>query len=495
MGGELDVVVHIDRDLGISVTKALVAGATVLDLKVQLAGDDPTGRARVEDFVLVGPDGVPLGNAEPLTPALQEVTLQERPADEQPPGPSPPPSSEAQQPEADAPPPEAQPPEAQVSTQGVWEVVGGADRGGILVRAGPLTSSPQLADRLATGAFVAEAALEGERLRYRLLAGAGPGTGWVCVKLKDKVLLRRRPDRQPADFPEGSAQPAPSEPPSAGSRGAGGGRAGGGQSSWNPGEFNPYELLGVPHDATEAAINSAFRKASLRVHPDHCPDDPDAHAKFQQLTEAKALLLDPGKRHLYDMKHGVGRDKTAGNDIVSYGTEGPKSDLVPIMLFRELCFTERLAIPISDARTGSQVLLPLQLFAAKDGAVRVGCRVVELALMMGANPMALAQIATMDAVCEGDEMPQLRANGEEDEELPARSGNLGRAIIQMMDFPKALGLASPSWLRKNNTVMLSQKISQRLVEVTFEADLAGDPVTMNALNTAQQHTSGWWSSG
>ena len=45
-----------------------------------------------------------------------------------------------------------------------WEVVGGGDKGGILVRAGQATSSEQLAERLATGALVEQLQLIGERL-------------------------------------------------------------------------------------------------------------------------------------------------------------------------------------------------------------------------------------------------------------------------------------------------------------------------------------------
>lgn len=70
-----------------------------------------------------------------------------------------------------------------------WEVVGGASSGGIVVRSGKETSSSAESARLATGALLRQLSLEGERLRYELLEGSGPGTGWVSLKLKDKELV------------------------------------------------------------------------------------------------------------------------------------------------------------------------------------------------------------------------------------------------------------------------------------------------------------------
>mmetsp|Transcript_144349 Transcript_144349/g.462430 ORF Transcript_144349/g.462430 Transcript_144349/m.462430 type:complete len:568 (-) Transcript_144349:94-1797(-) len=76
----------------------------------------------------------------------------------------------------------------------VWEVVGGADKGGILVRDGQATSSAQLEERLASGALVEELELKGDRLQYRRLSGTGPETGWVSLQITGKTLLVGRPD-------------------------------------------------------------------------------------------------------------------------------------------------------------------------------------------------------------------------------------------------------------------------------------------------------------
>ncbi|CAE7607267.1 Pacrg [Symbiodinium natans] len=72
-----------------------------------------------------------------------------------------------------------------------WQVLGGTDTGGILVRSGRSLHSEQLADRLSCGALVCEMELVGERLRYEKLTGHGPQQGWISTKLKDKTLVAR----------------------------------------------------------------------------------------------------------------------------------------------------------------------------------------------------------------------------------------------------------------------------------------------------------------
>ncbi|CAE7333337.1 ndor1 [Symbiodinium sp. CCMP2456] len=71
----------------------------------------------------------------------------------------------------------------------VWEVVGGADKGGILVRESSDLSSAILDSRLATGAKVKEVQWQDGRLGYELVSGTGPAKGWVTVNLKGKDLL------------------------------------------------------------------------------------------------------------------------------------------------------------------------------------------------------------------------------------------------------------------------------------------------------------------
>ena len=71
-------------------------------------------------------------------------------------------------------------------------------------------------------------------------------------------------------------------------------------------DYDPYEVLGIPMDASSAAIAKAFRKASVKYHPDKqsavSNETQRAHlaAQFQQLQDARDFLQDPTKRQKYD---------------------------------------------------------------------------------------------------------------------------------------------------------------------------------------------------
>src|SRR5438445_1018339 len=61
-----------------------------------------------------------------------------------------------------------------------------------------------------------------------------------------------------------------------------------------------YDVLGVPHTATQKEITSAFRKLARKYHPDLNSGDKQAEARFKELSEAHEVLSDPKKRALYD---------------------------------------------------------------------------------------------------------------------------------------------------------------------------------------------------
>jgi len=73
----------------------------------------------------------------------------------------------------------------------LWQVVGGGERGGIVVRTECDLSSAQEDVRLANESVVRELALHDSRLHYELVSGSGPANGWVTTRLRDKDLLAK----------------------------------------------------------------------------------------------------------------------------------------------------------------------------------------------------------------------------------------------------------------------------------------------------------------
>jgi len=86
-----------------------------------------------------------------------------------------------------------------------------------------------------------------------------------------------------------------------------------------------YDILGVPRDADDAALKSAYRKKAMQHHPDRNPGDKDAEAKFKDITEAYDVLKDPQKRAAYDrlghdaFQHGGGAGPAPGGGFAFDG--------------------------------------------------------------------------------------------------------------------------------------------------------------------------------
>lgn len=62
---------------------------------------------------------------------------------------------------------------------------------------------------------------------------------------------------------------------------------------------NYYHTLSVEPDADLPAIKKAYRRLARRYHPDVAPDGGDAE-RFNQITEAFAVLSDPLRRKTFD---------------------------------------------------------------------------------------------------------------------------------------------------------------------------------------------------
>lgn len=79
-----------------------------------------------------------------------------------------------------------------------------------------------------------------------------------------------------------------------------------------------YVILGLPHGASDADIKRAYRRLARRYHPDINPGDRTAEARFRQILQAYETLIDPERRHRYDL--GFGPDPA--HDRPASGFEG-----------------------------------------------------------------------------------------------------------------------------------------------------------------------------
>merc|ERR1719261_1875173 len=76
-----------------------------------------------------------------------------------------------------------------------------------------------------------------------------------------------------------------------------------------------YSVLGIGADAQPQQIKQAYRKLSLKWHPDRHQKDKDiAHEKFIEIGEAYGVLSDPKKKAVYDQYGKEGLDRGMAED-------------------------------------------------------------------------------------------------------------------------------------------------------------------------------------
>lgn len=77
-----------------------------------------------------------------------------------------------------------------------------------------------------------------------------------------------------------------------------------------------YELLGISTDANDEEIRRAYRKLARQHHPDANGGDPEAEAKFKEISVAYETLRDPQKRRRYDT---FGPEGMVGGEADGFG--------------------------------------------------------------------------------------------------------------------------------------------------------------------------------
>ena len=88
-----------------------------------------------------------------------------------------------------------------------------------------------------------------------------------------------------------------------------------------------YKVLGIARDATLRQVKAAYRKLAKRHHPDACPGDPEAAARFRDITDAYTILSDLVLRQVYDRDH----PSAPGTDITAPGESPAASRLLAVL--------------------------------------------------------------------------------------------------------------------------------------------------------------------
>lgn len=98
-----------------------------------------------------------------------------------------------------------------------------------------------------------------------------------------------------------------------------------------------YDILGVNRTASADEIKTAYRKLARTLHPDVNPGDPNASAKFAEVTTAYKALSDTLARANYDAEQSLkerraetARARAAGaTSSATYGTPPPRPGSTP----------------------------------------------------------------------------------------------------------------------------------------------------------------------
>ena len=80
-----------------------------------------------------------------------------------------------------------------------------------------------------------------------------------------------------------------------------------------------YEVLGLQKGASDDEIKKAFKKKTMKYHPNKNKRDKAVEEQFKEINEVYSILLDLDKKMKYDRFRHAGVDPNAGFSGSNFG--------------------------------------------------------------------------------------------------------------------------------------------------------------------------------
>lgn len=126
--------------------------------------------------------------------------------------------------------------------------------------------------------------------------------------------------------------------------------------------MDPYKILKVKKNATGETIKKAYRRASMRWHPDRNPGDEKAGEEFRKVQLAYQILSDPARRARYDATGDVSESRpdngiadflpTISNLLVGVVNAIRKAGVNPSTKDLIAKVREAIAVPMEGMKSG-----------------------------------------------------------------------------------------------------------------------------------------------
>ena len=75
-----------------------------------------------------------------------------------------------------------------------------------------------------------------------------------------------------------------------------------------------YDVLGVNSNSSQDEIKKAYKKLAFQFHPDKNPNNPEADARFKEISNAYSILGDENQKNKYDRLGDEIYNESGGND-------------------------------------------------------------------------------------------------------------------------------------------------------------------------------------